>query len=44
MDLELDKVVIVYPGDKRYTLADQVEVLPLKELVKQEMNVDDLFT
>jgi hypothetical protein len=30
-DLKLDKVVVVYPGDKRYTLAEKVEALPLKD-------------
>jgi predicted AAA+ superfamily ATPase len=35
VDLELDKVVVVYPGDKRYKLADQVEALPLKELATE---------
>ncbi len=32
-DLKLDEVRVVYPGAKRYTLAENVEVLPLAELV-----------
>jgi predicted AAA+ superfamily ATPase len=32
-DLKLDRLVVVYPGDRRYTLADRVEVIPLVELV-----------
>ncbi len=31
-DLELDSIIVIYPGDKRFTLSDRVEVLPLKEL------------
>ncbi len=27
-DLELDRVVVVYPGEKRYSLADHVECVP----------------
>jgi uncharacterized protein DUF4143 len=32
-DLKLDRLVVVYPGDRRYALADRVEVVPLVELV-----------
>jgi predicted AAA+ superfamily ATPase len=32
-DLELDRLLVVYPGTRRYPLAEQVEVLPLAELV-----------
>ena len=28
-DLELERVAVVYPGSKRYTLADRVEAVPL---------------
>lgn len=31
-DLGLDRVAVVYPGEKRYPLADNVEVVPLSEL------------
>lgn len=33
-DLKLDKLLIVYPGDKRYSLGSQVEVVPLAEFAK----------
>jgi hypothetical protein len=32
-DLRLDRIVVAYPGDRRYPLADRVEVEPLAELV-----------
>jgi hypothetical protein len=32
-DLKLDRLVVVYPGTKRYALAADVEVVPLAELV-----------
>jgi len=32
-DLKLDRLVVVYPGERRYALADGVEVIPLVELV-----------
>jgi predicted AAA+ superfamily ATPase len=31
-DLELDRMVVIYPGTRRYSLAEGVEVLPLVEL------------
>jgi predicted AAA+ superfamily ATPase len=34
-DLELDRVAIIYPGEKRYPLADNVEVVPLSELAQR---------
>lgn len=30
VDLNLDRVIVVYPGDKRFSLAEQVEAVPLK--------------
>ncbi len=27
-DLRLDRLVVIYPGDRRYELADAVSVLP----------------
>ncbi|MFP3938960.1 MAG: ATP-binding protein [Thermoanaerobaculia bacterium] len=33
-DLGLDQVAVVYPGDKRYTLADRVEAVPLATLAR----------
>jgi predicted AAA+ superfamily ATPase len=32
-NLKLDELMVVYPGEKRYTLAKGVEVVPLAELV-----------
>ena len=32
-DLKLDELLVVYPGDKRYRLARNVEVVPLAQLV-----------
>ncbi len=32
-DLKLDRLVVVYPGDRRYPIADRAEVIPLVELV-----------
>ena len=33
-DLKLDRLVVVYPGERRYALTDRVEVIPLVELVE----------
>ena len=33
-DLKLDELYVVYPGEKRYALAKNVEAVPLAELVK----------
>ncbi|VAW60645.1 Uncharacterized protein Rv2008c/MT2064 [hydrothermal vent metagenome] len=35
-DLKLDKIIVVYPGDKRFSLSDQVEAMPLKDLASIE--------
>jgi hypothetical protein len=32
-DLELDALYVVYPGERRYRLADRVEVVPLEALL-----------
>lgn len=32
-DLELDRLLVIYPGRRRYPLAEQMEALPLAELV-----------
>jgi uncharacterized protein len=32
-DLKLERLLIVYPGELRYRLAERVEVVPLSELV-----------
>lgn len=31
-DLGLERVAVVYPGTRRYTLADRVEAVPLQSL------------
>lgn len=33
-DLKLDQLFVVYPGDRRYAIADRVEVVPLAEMVE----------
>jgi uncharacterized protein len=33
-DLKLDEVRVVYPGTKRYPLADRIEAVPLVDLIK----------
>jgi len=33
-DLGLERVAVVYPGDSRYPLADEVEVVPVSELAR----------
>jgi predicted AAA+ superfamily ATPase len=42
-DLKLDRLVVAYPGDRRYALADRVEVIPLIELVAADGNAESLF-
>ena len=32
-DLDLDPVAVVYPGDRRYEIADRVEAVPLEALM-----------
>ena len=34
-DLRLDRLVVIYPGERRYTLAEQVEVVPLMDLLER---------
>lgn len=33
-DLELDHLTVISPGERRYRLSDQVEVLPMAELAR----------
>jgi len=42
-DLKLDKVIIVYPGEKRFALSNQVEVLPLSAFANPAINFNELF-
>src|SRR3990172_4474228 len=36
VDLELDKLVVVYPGSQSYSLAEGINVLPLKNIVGKD--------
>jgi hypothetical protein len=42
-DLRLDRVVVVYPGNRSYGLADHVEVVPLVELTDPGWDAAGLF-
>jgi uncharacterized protein len=42
-DLNLDRLVVVYPGERRYVLADRVEVIPLTEMVAADGDAENLF-
>ncbi len=38
-DLRLDRLMVIYPGERRYTLSEQVEVVPLMELCAKGCNL-----
>ncbi len=42
-DLKLDRLVVVYPGEGRYALADRVEVIALVELVDASGDAASMF-
>jgi uncharacterized protein len=42
-DLMLDRLLVVYPGRRRYALADRVDVIPLIELIGTEGDAASLF-
>jgi uncharacterized protein len=42
-DLKLSRLVVVYPGERRYALADRVEAVPLAELVGPEAEPGRVF-
>jgi predicted AAA+ superfamily ATPase len=42
-DLKLDRLVVVYPGDRRYALGDRVEVVSLTELADPGSAAASLF-
>jgi len=42
-DLKLDRLVVVYPGERHYPLADRVEVIPLVELTNAGGDTAGLF-
>jgi hypothetical protein len=35
-DLKLERITVIYPGERRYALADNVHVVPLKALADGE--------
>ena len=42
-DLGLSKVIIVYPGNKRFSLSQQVEAVPLTDFANRDIGIDDYF-
>jgi len=38
-DLRLDRLAVIYPGERRYALAEQVEVVPLMDLYNKGGNL-----
>ena len=42
-DLNLDRLVVVYPGERRYALADRAKVIPLTEVVAADGDAENLF-
>ena len=36
LDLNLDRVIVVYPGNKRFSLSEQVEAVPLKDFASDK--------
>lgn len=42
VDLRLDCLLVVYPGERRYSLGDRVEVIPLIEFVRAGTNLAQL--
>jgi predicted AAA+ superfamily ATPase len=42
-DLKLDRLLVVYPGERRYALATRVEVIPLAELVGSRAEARNAF-
>ena len=34
-DLKLDHLFVVYPGDRRYALANRAEAIPLREMLRR---------
>ncbi len=39
-DLKLDRLLVAYPGQRRYSLGDRVQVMPLTELIAGAEGVD----
>ncbi len=40
-DLELDSIAVVYPGNKRFRLSEQVEAVPLSAIAEEGLFFDD---
>ena len=34
-DLELDSLQVLYPGDRRFSLGDGIEAVPLKSILRK---------
>jgi hypothetical protein len=39
-DLRLDRLVVIYPGERRSALSEQVEVVPLMDLCAKGGNLN----
>lgn len=42
-DLKLDRLIVVYPGERRYALADRIEAVPLAELASGGASPANIF-
>lgn len=42
-DLKLDRLLVDYPGARRYPLGDRVEVMPVAELIAAPRNPENVF-
>lgn len=39
-DLKLERLIVVYPGERRYALTEKVDVLPLSDIMTEEKGMD----
>jgi hypothetical protein len=42
-DLRLDHIVVVFPGERGYALADHIEVVPLADLTDSTAHAARIF-
>lgn len=42
-DLELERLAVIYPGDRRYPLAERVTAVPLNTLARARLNWEKIF-
>ena len=42
-DLKLDRILVVYPGDRRYPLGERVEAFPLADLTDPNVDTSSLY-